>query len=107
MAMRTPQDIARLVNPENGMSMVEAEIMAETASSLGHHGRKVEAALAALTDAKEDAIKADLDQLTHKAAREVWAYFIQREFCGMRDHRLIIKEMGIPQSVLVRLGAVR
>jgi hypothetical protein len=39
------------------------------------------------------------------AAAAVHAYFIQRELCGFRRHDDVIREMGIPRSVLVRLGA--
>lgn len=101
MAVRPPKQLAKVVNPETGQSMVEAEIMAETAASLGHHGRKVEAALKRLEGADE----ATRPEALKLAAREVWAFFIQREMCGMRDHRLIIREMGIPEAVLRRLGA--
>lgn len=102
MSLRSPQSLAKIVNQQTGLSMVEAEMLAETAASLGHHGRKTEAALKALMEADED----DRDALAHRAAREVWAYFIQREMCGMRDHKLIIREMTIPQYVLNRMGAV-
>lgn len=39
------------------------------------------------------------------AADAVHAYFIQREFCGLRRHDGVIREYGIPREVLVRLGA--
>jgi len=103
MSLRPPKSLSRVVDPASGLSMVEAEVLAETAASLGHHGRKAEAALRALEAAGEDERPVRLDA----AARAVWAYFIQRELCGMRDHRLIIREMGIPAAVLNRLGAVR
>lgn len=103
MSLRPPKSIAKVVNAETGLSMVEAEVLAETAASLGHHGKKVEAALMQLESAASD----DKERLTRAAARAVWEYFIQRELCGMRDHRLIIKEMSIPDSVLLQLGAIR
>lgn len=106
MSLRAPKQfgqISKVVNPETGLAMVEAEILSETATSLGHHGRKVERALEALQAAEE----AEREDMLYAAAREVWAYFIQREMMGMRDHRLIIREMGIPDAVLRRLGAIR
>jgi len=102
MALRAPQNLATLVNPKTGLSMVEAEIQAETAASLGHHGRKLETALAAFSAAADDERAA----LRKRAARAAWEYFIQRELMGMRDHRLIIREMQIPQEVLNLMGAV-
>lgn len=106
MSLRAPKQfgqISKVVNPKTGLAMVEAEILSETATSLGHHGRKVERALEALQAAEE----AEREDMLYAAAREVWAYFIQREMMGMRDHRLIIREMGIPDAVLRRLGAIR
>ena len=41
-----------------------------------------------------------------KAAREVWAFLVQRELCGLRDQKEIIRFYGIPPEVLVRLGAM-
>lgn len=102
MSLRPPQGVAKLVNPETGLSMVQAEVLAETAASLGQQGKRVEAALAQLANADDENRAA----LTSKVARAVWEYFIQRELCGMRDHRWITREMGIPQSVLNMMGAV-
>ena len=44
--------------------------------------------------------------LLRQAAKSVWQYFVQRELCGMRDHRWVIKDYGITDEVMVRLGAV-
>lgn len=103
MALRAPQNLATVVNPKTGLSMMEAEIQAETATSLGHHGRKVEKALVLLDGASEET----RDDLMNRAAQAVWEYFIQRELMGLRDHRWIIREMGIPDPVLKRLGSIR
>jgi hypothetical protein len=40
------------------------------------------------------------------AAQAVYAYFIQRELCGLRRHRDVIREYAIPDEVLARLGAM-
>ena len=55
-----------------------------------------------------NAHEGDADERTSllKAAAEaVYAYFIQRELCGMRRHQDVIREYRIPNAVLVRLGA--
>lgn len=90
-----------------GFDSIENEIVAEKASSLGHHGRQVEKALAALR-AFDESPREMLERvhLVRAAAREVWAYFVQRELCGLRDQRDVIRDYGIPQEVLVRLGAI-
>ena len=107
MSLRSPQRFTEDLISRLGGSAIDSEIIAEKASSLGHHGRKVEQALAALrafdptrgtADERRDLLKA--------AAREVWKFFIQRELCGMRDQRDAIRLYGIPQEVLVRLGAM-
>ncbi|MCD2175924.1 DUF6665 family protein [Rhizobium sp. C4] len=104
MSLRMPREIARLSRSgqfDGALSNFEAEALSESASSLGHQGRKVEKALAALAVAEGD----DRQAALAVAAEAVWAYFVQRELCGLRDHRLIIREMGIPGEVLTRLGA--
>jgi len=45
-------------------------------------------------------------RLVRKAAREVWAFLVQRELCGLRDQKQVIKDYGIPGEVIVRLGAI-
>ena len=44
-------------------------------------------------------------RLLKAAAEAVYAYFIQRELCGMRRHQGVIREYQIPNQVLARLGA--
>ncbi|HWU63462.1 MAG TPA: DUF6665 family protein [Ensifer sp.] len=104
MSLRMPRDLARLSRSgqfDGALSNIEAEALSESASSLGYQGRKVEKALAALADAEGK----ERDAALAEAGEAVWAYFVQRELCGLRDHRLIIREMGIPAEVLTRLGA--
>ena len=98
---------ARARNPNAGFDILEGEVLAEKASSLGHHGRQVEKAMAALR--AFDAAPSHPDDrlaLVSKADREVWAFLVQRELCGMRDHRWVIKDHGITNEVMVRLGAI-
>ncbi len=91
----------------SGFGPVENEIVAEKASALGHHGRLAQSAVAALHEF-DAAPKPGVERLTlvKKAAREVWKYFIQRELCGLRDQRDVIREYRIPAEVLMRLGAM-
>jgi hypothetical protein len=92
---------------DSAHSVLEGDILAEKASSLGHHGRQVEAAMAALR-AFDRTTGTEEQRLTllRKAAAEVWAFFVQRELCGFRDQKDVIREYGIPGEVLVRLGAI-
>jgi hypothetical protein len=107
MALTIEDILNRKRSADQVYNPLEAEIAAEKASSLGYHGRKVEQAIAALKSF--DAATGSADErraLLSEAAREVWAFFVQREACGMRNHRDAIQIYGIPQEVLLRLGAV-
>jgi hypothetical protein len=104
MALRAPDLAEKLRRGDFFVSPLDAEILAEKASSLGHHGRMVEKAIAAL-NAHQGTPEAR-QELVRRAAREVWAFFVQRELCGLRDQRDVIRFYGIPQEVLVRLGAM-
>ncbi len=92
---------------ENGFASFEGEVAAEQASSLGYQGRQVEKAMQALRD--HDAGGGDGEDrfvLVKAAARQVWAFLVQRELCGLRDQKEVIRIYGIPQEVLLRLGAM-
>jgi hypothetical protein len=98
--------IAALRHADGAFNILEDELLSEKASSLGHHGRQVEKALAALRGFDPAGAPDERLQLVRNAAREVWAFFVQRELCGFRDQKDVIKHYGIPGEVLVRLGAV-
>jgi hypothetical protein len=104
MSLRPPELLAAKQRIDQGFNILESEMLAEKASSLGHHGRLVEQALAALR--AFDGAPAERLALVRKAAREVWAFFVQRELCGLRDQKEIIRFYDIPPEVLVRLGAM-
>ena len=73
------------------------------ASALGRAGRKVEATLARLQQHAGDGD--EREALLKAAADAVYAYFIQRELCGLRRHDDVIRDYAIPRAVLARLGA--
>lgn len=100
--------IAALRNLGSAFDLLKTELVAESASSLGHHGRQVEAAMNALRafDAAGQGSAGEREALLKRASKAVWSYFVQREMCGMRDHRWVIKDYGITNEVMFRLGAV-
>lgn len=108
MSTLPPDMLAARALRDTGINILENEILAEKASSLGHHGRLVERAMAALRafDAAPTGTAEDRLELVRTAARHVWAFFVQRELCGLRDQKEIIRFYGIPGEVLVRLGAI-
>ena len=100
--------IAALRRTDAAFNVLQTDIVAEKAASLGHQGRQMEKALKALRDFDAlggGAAEARL-RLVKAAARDVWSFLVQRELCGLRDQKQIIAEYAIPGEVLVRLGAV-
>jgi hypothetical protein len=107
MSLLPPEALAARVMRDTGINLLENELLAEKASSLGHHGRLVETSLAALrTFDPASGSAEDRLELVRTAARHVWAFFVQRELCGLRDQKQMIQSYNIPGEVLVRLGAI-
>ncbi|TAV85179.1 hypothetical protein ELI24_33635 [Rhizobium ruizarguesonis] len=108
MSVRPPQSFRQSEQDRNGFYVLEYELMSERADSLGRHGLKVEAALAALKAWTADRQSGeDRERLLNDASDAVWAFFIQREICGLRNNRDAIQRYGIPNEVIARLGAIR
>ena len=89
---------------EEPLNPLEAELLAEKTAALGRSGQQVEAALAALASA--GAGDTDRPRLLRAAVDAAYFFLIQRELCGLRDHRPVIAHYAIPREVLARLGAV-
>jgi hypothetical protein len=95
-----------LTTTDVGAALFDAlghEIMQEKAAALGRAGDRAAEAVTKLKAAALDA--PERPALRKEAARAVHAWFIQRELCGLRRHADVIRELGIPNEVLVRLGA--
>ena len=107
MSLLPPEALAARSLRDTGLNILENEMLAEKASSLGYHGRLVETSLAALrafdpaTGTSEERL-----ELVRAAARHVWAFFVQRELCGLRDQKQMIQFYQIPGEVIARLGAI-
>ena len=106
MSTPTPDLIARFRSADASFNVLGDEIVAEKASSLGHHGRHVEKTLAALKAFDPAGAAEERTVLLKNAAYAVWAFFVQRELCGLRDQKQVIRHYGIPGEVLARLGAL-
>ncbi|ABC93055.1 hypothetical conserved protein (plasmid) [Rhizobium etli CFN 42] len=108
MSVRPPQSFRQSNQNTGGFNVLEYELMAARADSLGRHGLKVEAALANLKAWRvERQSPEERERLVNEASDAVWAFFVQREICGLRNNRDAIQRYGIPNEVLARLGAVR
>ncbi|WP_151611886.1 DUF6665 family protein [Sinorhizobium alkalisoli] len=108
MTIRPPQSLSPRGVTGGGLNVLEYELMAERADALGRHGLKVETAIAALSgfDADKQPPQ-ERHRLLDEAADAVWAFLIQREICGLRDSRDVVRRYGIPKEVMARLGIVR
>lgn len=108
MTVRPPQALAPSFTKETGLSILEYELMSERADALGRHGLKVEKALALLAERLAAGCgDTEREDLLNDAADKVWAFFIQREMCGLRSQKDAVRRYGIPPEVIARLGIVR
>jgi len=101
-SFRAPQSaFLKRLGVETGEAVLNYEVIAEQAASLGRMGRKAEAALAALKahegEGRAEVLKA--------AADAVWCFLVQREVMGLRDRAQMVVQYEIPREVMVRLGA--
>ncbi len=98
-----PQNLSTSLGRDDGFSILQAELLAEQAATLGRLGRALEKALTALSEAGVET--SDNDALIRAAADAAWAFFVQREACGLHNHDLPISHYAIPPKVLARVGA--
>jgi hypothetical protein len=88
---------------------LEYEIAQEQAAALGRLGRALEAALAGLSEYDQvgggpASSPGTRDRLVQKAGYALWCFVIQREVCGLRDQRLVIRDYRAPRDVQNRMG---
>jgi hypothetical protein len=108
MTVRPPQSLSPSFTRDSGLNLLEYELMSERADALGRHGLKVEKAIAALSVLEDASTTPERrEQLLDDAADAVWAFFIQREICGLRSNRDAVQRYGIPGQVMARLGIIR
>ncbi len=105
MTLRPPP--ASSSSPASRVVALDYEIVQEQAAALGRLGRALEAALAALsaynqTHNERGAARA---RLVQNASDALWRFVIQREACGLRDARAVMRQYGIPAEVQNRMGA--
>jgi Family of unknown function (DUF6665) len=97
-----------------GVDVLDYEVVQEQASALGRMGRALEEALAALRvfDAVHPRTEAPASPnherrtLVAKAGHALWMFVVQREACGLRDSRAIMREYKVPGEVQQCMGLV-
>ena len=105
--------------PRSKTSEAAAELLAdefiqEKVSALGRLGRALEASLAALAEFDAGGCQvssaAEYRQmrasLVAEASIALWHFVVQREACGMRDLRYVLRDYRIPHEVSARMGAI-
>jgi hypothetical protein len=98
----------------SGLDLLNYEFAQEKASALGRLGRALEAALDALArfDAGDprDTPSAEARQLraslVAEASAALWHFVVQREACGLRDLRYVLRDYRVPSEVAARMGAL-
>jgi len=96
----------------SGLDLLNYELAQEKASALGRLGRALEAALAALAefDAGGHRETAEHRQqrraLVAEASVALWQFVVQRDACGLRDMRYVLRDYRVPSEVAARMGAL-
>jgi hypothetical protein len=101
--------IARFRTPVDALNY---EIVQEQAAALGRLGRGLEAALKALQEFDAGHLRSEASPVERQARRTLvsaaghalWMFVVQREACGLRDSRTVMRDYGIPAEVIGRMG---
>jgi hypothetical protein len=95
-------------NPANrtGVVALDYEIAQEQATALGRLGRALEAALKALAEYDRNQVgsAATRAELVAAASDALWCFVVQREACGLRDPRPVMRDYRVPAEVQNRMG---
>jgi hypothetical protein len=105
--------MARGIRPTAG-DLLEYEFAQERASALGRLGRALEAAIARLArfdceHPREGSPGENPHQravLVSEASIALWHFVVQREACGLRDMRHVLRDYRVPAEVAARMGAL-
>jgi hypothetical protein len=96
------------------VDVLDYEIAQEQAAALGRMGRALEAALARLrefdTALPRPGAPVSAQQarriLVTEAGYALWMFVVQREACGLRDSRTVMRDYNVPNEVQQCMGAV-
>jgi hypothetical protein len=111
MSLEPPRGTA--AGSRSGLDVFEYELAQEKAWALARIGRRLQAALDALS--AFDAGRAERPspgtpeadaraELVGDAGEALWYYVIQREVCGLRDNESVLRQLGVPREVRLRMG---
>lgn len=100
MGVRPPKLLWR-PPPKPAADLLGEEILAEKAATLGRLNHRLETALDALAESPDD------EALRDRAGEALWHFVIQRELCGFRNTEAVLREMGVPPALRLRMGVRR
>ncbi|MCC8982834.1 DUF6665 family protein [Bradyrhizobium acaciae] len=85
------------------------ELAEERASALGRMGRALEQALAKLREFDVEHPPSEARQqarrvLVREAGHALWMFVVQREACGLRNNRMLMRDYGVPGEVQLSMG---
>jgi hypothetical protein len=105
MFVRPPQ-LTRPSDKDPLAAALEQEIVSEKASTLARLTQKLEKALADLAFLQENPqlTAKDRERGLAQAGEALWHVTIQRELCGLRQHRAFYDFLGVPPGVRLRMG---
>jgi hypothetical protein len=93
------------------LDLIDSEIIQEQASALGRLGRGLETALAtlrefdaALAPPPTAPQRTERAALVAQAGHALWMFVVQREACGLRDSRAVMRDYQVPPEVQIRMG---
>jgi hypothetical protein len=93
--------------------VLDHEIVREQAAALGRMGRALEAALARLREfdaahpraGAPASVRQARRSLVTEAGHALWMFVVQREACGLRDSRTVMRDYDVPAEVQLHMGA--
>jgi|SRR5271166_5534881 len=89
--------------------LLEHEFAQEKASALGRQGRALEALFELDDGGRAAQLPAEQRErraaLVERASIALWHFIVQREACGLRDMRNVLRDYGVPAEVAARMGA--
>ena len=96
------------------VDVLDYEIVQEQAAALGRMGRALEAALAKLREfdaahprsGEPASARQARRTLVTEAGKALWMFVVQREACGLRDSRTVMRDYGVPGEVQQCMGLV-
>jgi hypothetical protein len=94
------------------VDVLNYEIVQEQAAALGRMGRSLEAALAKLREfdaahpraGAPASVQQARRKLVAEAGHALWMLVVQREACGLRDSRTVMRNYNVPGEVQHRMG---